>query len=239
MKENCQYIYPSESLLQYPTAGDQSLPSDLSKSQGPAWTRVSEPGKHHPSLPRSPPQTAEAPKRVSLPRRMGLLSHPWANQLQLSGMNPGPDTSDVAESLWSNSQPKGTTSTPWSSNVSLILSVFTLCQPQWRLVHVGLHLNFTQELFPQILHYFTTSVTLSVNVFTPTLKTLCVVPCRLHSFQRMGSLKSNEICLLKSHIYKVICDTGAYLLTYPSFYLLLLYPHLSLPLQRTKMSLTI
>lgn len=28
----------------------------------------------------------------------------------------------------------------------------------------------------------------------------------------MGSLKSNEICLLKFHIYKVLCDTGAYLL---------------------------
>lgn len=127
-------------------------------------------------------------------------------------MNPGPDTSYVSESPWSNSQSKGSTFTPWSSNVSLILYVFTLCQPQWRLVHVGLHLIFSQELFPHIFHYFITSVTLSVNVFTPTPKTLCLVPCRLQSFQRMGSPKSNEICLLKFHIYKVICDTGAYVL---------------------------
>lgn len=63
--------------------------------------------------------------------------------------------------------------------------------------------------------------------------------CRLQSFQRMGSLKSNEICWLKFHIYMVVCDTGAYLLTYSSFYLPLLYLHFSLPLQSTKMPLII
>ena len=151
-------------------------------------------------------------------------------------MNPGPDTCYVSESPWSNLQPKGTTLTPWSSNVSLILYDFTLCQPQWRLVHVALHLIFTQELSPCIFHYFITSVTLSVNKFTPTFKMLYLVPCRLQSFQRNGLLKSNEICLLKFHIYKVIWDTGAYLLACSSFYLPLLYPHLSLPLQSTKMS---
>lgn len=95
-----------------------------------------------------------------------------------------------------------------------------LCQPQWWLVHVGLHLIFTQELFPHILRYFITSITLFVNIFPSTPKTLCLMLFRLQSFQMETTQKQWHLSAYISHLYQYLWDTGAYLLTcffLPSF----------------------
>lgn len=114
----CQYIYPSESLQHQ---GIKCLHLTFLTPIQLELGHLSQGSTALPSLDHCCSKHRHL-HQVKLVQDNGVPNHTL--QLNKSDrMNLGPDTSYSSESPWHNSQPKGTTFTPWSSNFSLILDV--------------------------------------------------------------------------------------------------------------------
>lgn len=100
--------------FQFPTSSSENVQLER-EYQGQESTT------HQPWI--TPAENMDTCSRSVSPGPRDSWSHPSAKRLQLRMRNPGPDTTYGSESTWNNSQPKGTTFTPQSSNVSNSLSL--------------------------------------------------------------------------------------------------------------------